>query len=207
MGLFPPAGMHINTESLDTVGIMARSVEDIALFRAALMAIPYEPPACRSGRRGSRCAARRIGTRPQPEGRAVLEDARRRLRAAGAEIVEANCRPTAPASPRCSAGTAPSRRRAVHAPELHRHAALLSGDLLDGKIADGRELSLDDFRAAWRRAEEARAAAQRMGRRVRRDPDPAGAGPGAEGARHDRLGRVQRRCGPALHAVSDLAGR
>jgi len=38
-GLFPPAGMHANTESLDTVGIMARSVEDIALFRAALMAM------------------------------------------------------------------------------------------------------------------------------------------------------------------------
>src|SRR5205823_5712474 len=29
-GLFPPAGMHPNTESLDTVGIMVRSVEDIA---------------------------------------------------------------------------------------------------------------------------------------------------------------------------------
>src|SRR5229473_8097767 len=43
-GLFPPAGMHANTESLDTVGAMARSVGDIALFRAALMAIPYEEP-------------------------------------------------------------------------------------------------------------------------------------------------------------------
>ena len=43
-GLFPPAGMRINTETLDTVGIMARSVGDIALFRAAMMAIPYEPP-------------------------------------------------------------------------------------------------------------------------------------------------------------------
>src|SRR6266568_6337130 len=44
-GLFPPAGMHVNTESLDTVGAMARSVGDIALFRAAMMALPYEPPA------------------------------------------------------------------------------------------------------------------------------------------------------------------
>ena len=33
-GLFPPAGMRINTEALDTVGIMARSVGDIALFQA-----------------------------------------------------------------------------------------------------------------------------------------------------------------------------
>src|SRR5204862_2848058 len=44
-GLFPPAGMRINTEALDTVGIMARSAADIALFRAAMMAIPYAPPA------------------------------------------------------------------------------------------------------------------------------------------------------------------
>src|ERR1700751_1651845 len=43
-GLCPPAGMYMNTDSLDTVGAMARSVGDIALFRAALMAIPYEPP-------------------------------------------------------------------------------------------------------------------------------------------------------------------
>src|SRR5215475_2808334 len=43
-GLFPPAGMRINTEAFDTVGIMARSVGDIALFRAAMMAIPYAPP-------------------------------------------------------------------------------------------------------------------------------------------------------------------
>jgi len=43
-GLFPPAGMRINTETLDTVGIIARSVGDIALFRAAMTAIAYTPP-------------------------------------------------------------------------------------------------------------------------------------------------------------------
>src|SRR6185437_6268344 len=39
--MFPPAGMHANTETLDTIGIMARSVADIALFRAAMMADPH----------------------------------------------------------------------------------------------------------------------------------------------------------------------
>jgi Asp-tRNA(Asn)/Glu-tRNA(Gln) amidotransferase A subunit family amidase len=48
----------------------------------------------------------------------------------------------------------------VHASELYRHAALLSPDLLEkGKIADARELTLDDFRTAWRDAERMRAAA------------------------------------------------
>src|SRR5215475_15585706 len=42
-GHFPPAGMKANTEWLDTIGAYARSVDDIALFRAALMAIPYRP--------------------------------------------------------------------------------------------------------------------------------------------------------------------
>ena len=35
--------MKANTEWLDTIGAYARSVDDIALFRAALMAIPYRP--------------------------------------------------------------------------------------------------------------------------------------------------------------------
>src|SRR6266849_5942444 len=88
-GLFPPAGMHVNTESLDTVGAMARSVEDIALFRTALMAIRYEKPAMPE--RAPRLALCRTPhwDRAQPEGKSVLEDAARGLAAAGAEIVEA----------------------------------------------------------------------------------------------------------------------
>src|SRR5713101_7299477 len=160
-GLFPPAGMHVNTESLDTVGAMARSVEDIALFRAALMAIPYEKPVMPE--RPPRLALCRTPhwDEAQPEGKAALEAAAARLRAAGATIVDgelpADCADISEIQRRHSAYEAPRN----HAPELHRHAALLSDDLLaNGRIAAGRELSLDDFRAAWRRAERARAAAQ-----------------------------------------------
>src|SRR5215213_6594917 len=158
-GLFPPAGMHPNTESLDTVGTMARSVEDTALFRAALMAIPYEAP--RTPERPPRLALCRTmhWDRAEPEGQAVLEDAAGRLRAAGAEIVESElpsaCADISETQRRHSSYEAPR----VHAPELRRHRALLSGDLIDGKIAEGGELRLDDFRTAWRRADEARGAA------------------------------------------------
>ena len=159
-GLFPPAGMHPNTESLDTVGAMARSVEDIALFRAALMAIPYEKPVMPE--RPPRLALCRTmhWDRAQPEGKAVLEDAAARLKAAGAQIVDSElpgaCADISEIQRRHSAYEAPRG----HAPELYRHAALLSDDLLaHGRIAAGRTLSLDDFRTAWRRAEEARAAA------------------------------------------------
>jgi Asp-tRNA(Asn)/Glu-tRNA(Gln) amidotransferase A subunit family amidase len=159
-GLFPPAGMHPNTESLDTVGAMARSVEDIALFRAALMGVGYEPP--EMPERPPRLALCRTmhWDDARPEGKAVLEAAVAQLSAAGAEIVDselpAECADISEIQSCHSYYEAPR----VHAPELHRHASLLSEDLLArGKIAAGRELSLDDFRAAWRAAERARAAA------------------------------------------------
>jgi Asp-tRNA(Asn)/Glu-tRNA(Gln) amidotransferase A subunit family amidase len=161
-GLLPPAGMHVNTESLDTVGAMARSVEDIALFRAALMAIPYAPP--QLPERPPRLVLCRTmhWARAQPEGRAVLEAAAQRLGTAGAAVVESElppeCVDISEVQRRHSAYEAPRN----HAPELYRHEALLSDDLLaHGRIAAGRELSLDDFRAAWRDAERARAAAGR----------------------------------------------
>src|SRR5215472_5360310 len=92
-GLFPPAGMRINTEALDTVGIMARSVGDIWLFRAAMTAIPYAPPTMPE-------TAPRLGLcrgphweEAQPEGRAVLEAAAKRLAAAGAVVSDTEAPP------------------------------------------------------------------------------------------------------------------
>jgi Asp-tRNA(Asn)/Glu-tRNA(Gln) amidotransferase A subunit family amidase len=159
-GLFPPAGMRINTEALDTVGVMARSVGDIALFRAAMMAIPYAVPAMPE-------TAPRLGLcrgphwdAAQPEGKAALDAAADRLAAAGATVIETQF----PAE--CAEGD--QRQRVLgsfegsrnHMPELYRHEALLSALLREEKIARGRELSLDAFRTACRGAEKARAAAQ-----------------------------------------------
>jgi Asp-tRNA(Asn)/Glu-tRNA(Gln) amidotransferase A subunit family amidase len=159
-GLFPPAGMRINTEALDTVGVMARSVSDIALFRAAMMAIPHTPAAMPE-------ATPRLGLcrgphwdKAQPEGRAVLEAAAERLTAAGAAISETEL------PPEYAGGDARQRVLGAfeglrnHMPEVYRHEALLSVRLREEKIAVGRELTLDQFRTACRNAEKARAAAQ-----------------------------------------------
>jgi Asp-tRNA(Asn)/Glu-tRNA(Gln) amidotransferase A subunit family amidase len=96
----------------------------------------------------------------EPEGRAVLEAAAARLEAAGATVVESElpgeCSDISEIQRRHSAYEAPRN----HAPELHRHAALLSDDLLaNGRIAAGRKLTSEDFRTALGRAERARAAA------------------------------------------------
>ena len=159
-GLFPPAGMRINTETLDTVGIMARSVGDIVLFRAAMMAIPYEPPSMpETPPRLGLCRGPHWGD-AKPEGRAVLEAAADRLAAAGATITDA-------ALPRECADADETQQilgafegLRNHMPELYRHEALLSPRLREEKLALGRKLTLDQFRNACRAGEKARIAAR-----------------------------------------------
>jgi Asp-tRNA(Asn)/Glu-tRNA(Gln) amidotransferase A subunit family amidase len=158
-GLFPPAGMRINTETLDTVGVMARAVADIALFRAAMMAIPYEPPAIpETPPRFGLCRGPHWDD-AEREGRAVLEAAARRLADAGAKIADTafprECADADAIQETLGAFEGPRN----HMPELCRHEALLSPGLRDGKIARGRKLGLDQFRAACRAVERARAAA------------------------------------------------
>ncbi len=156
--MFAPAGMHPNTETLDTIGIMARSVADIALFRAAMMAIPYDKP--EMPERAPRLALCRTPhwDKAEPEGKAVLEDAAKRLAAAGAEVVEGElpnaCGNVSEIQNRHSFFEAPRN----HAPERERHEALLSPALRHGRIAGGLKLTLDEFRAAWREADRMRAA-------------------------------------------------
>ena len=77
---FGNAGVRTNTEQFDTVGIMARSVEDLALFKAAVGELPYSPP------RPDDVSRPRIGfcrtptwNDAQPETRAALDETRHAL--------------------------------------------------------------------------------------------------------------------------------
>ena len=159
-GLFPPAGMRINTEALDTVGMMARSVGDIALFRAAMMAIPYAAPAIpQTAPRLGLCRGPHWND-ARPEGRAVLEAAAERLVAAGAAVAETELPPECAEADEWQRILGSFEGLRNHMPELYRHEALLSPRLRDEKIAVGRELTLEAFRTACRGAEKARRAAQ-----------------------------------------------
>jgi Asp-tRNA(Asn)/Glu-tRNA(Gln) amidotransferase A subunit family amidase len=159
-GLFPPGGMRINTETLDTVGIMARSVGDIALLRAAMMAIRYDPPAMPgSPPRLGLCRGPHWHD-AAPEGRAVLEEAADRLARAGARIADTEFPPECAAADDVQATLGAFEGLRNHMPEIYRHEALLSPQLRETKIARGREVSLDQFRAACRALEKERVAAR-----------------------------------------------
>ena len=159
-GLFPPAGMRINTETLDTVGIMARSVGDIALFRAAMMAISYEPPSMpETPPRLALCRGPHWDD-AEPEGRAMLEAVADRLAGAGAKITDTALPGECADADEIQQTLGGFEALRNHMPELYRHETLLSPRLREEKIALGRKLTLDQFRNACRAAEKARAAAR-----------------------------------------------
>ncbi len=88
-GMIARLGMKVMSESLDTIGVMARSVADCALFAGAVAARDLGDPNMATG------AAPRIGLCPGPSGAeatpetiALLDDAAKRLSAAGAVIVQ-----------------------------------------------------------------------------------------------------------------------
>lgn len=87
-GRIPRAGVKLISESLDTVGVMARSVADAAMFAAVLEGTPYKPPApleqppvfglCRSP----------AWPEIEPASETGLNAAADRARRAGAEVIE-----------------------------------------------------------------------------------------------------------------------
>ncbi len=87
-GMIPRIGMKMMSESLDTIGVMARTVADCALFAGAVAGRDLGDPDAATS------AAPRIGICPGPSGAeataetmALLENAADRLAAAGAAIV------------------------------------------------------------------------------------------------------------------------
>ncbi len=155
-GLYGTFGVKTNTEQLDTIGVMARTVGDIALAHAALVAIPFagEP-------RGD--IAPRIGVcrtpywdKAKPESRHAIEEAARRFSRAGAKVVDVTLPKDYTTAAKSQAGLSDFEAPRNHADELRRNDNQLSATIRV-KIEEGRGMTLDAFRAARRHAERLRA--------------------------------------------------
>ncbi len=153
---FGNSGVRTNTEAYDTVGIMARAVEDIALFRAAIMEIPYDPPASITA---PRIAIARTAhwDMASPATRHAIEDTARALGQAGATITEfvvpeevATLRD----AHRVVCGFEAVRN---YADELTRSRHLVSQDWLEERVNVGEASTLTAFRAAIRQGDRCRA--------------------------------------------------
>lgn len=157
-GYFAPAGMKANTEWLDTIGAYARSIEDIALFRAALMAMPYTP--IRKLDRPPRVAVCFTHHKAElsPEGTKAVNEAAALLAKAGAAVTEielpAPVRDMTEGQRTLSAFDGPR----AHADEARRSYDLLSESLKKDKLAAGAKIDYATWVAARKLGERGRAA-------------------------------------------------
>jgi Asp-tRNA(Asn)/Glu-tRNA(Gln) amidotransferase A subunit family amidase len=157
-GHFAPAGMKANTEWLDTIGAYARSVEDIVLFRAALMAMPFTPVATLD--RPPRIAVAFTHHRDElsPEGTKAVNDAAAAFAKAGAQVKEielpAPVRDMTEGQKTLSAFDGPR----AHADEARRFPGLLSESLKKDKLEAGSKIDYATWVAARKLGETGRAA-------------------------------------------------
>ncbi|MCC8428598.1 amidase [Reyranella aquatilis] len=157
-GHFAPAGMKANTEWLDTIGAYARSVEDIALFRAALMAMPFTP--VNRLDRPPRIAVAFTHHRDElsPEGTQAVNDAAAAFAKAGAKVKEidlpAPVRDMTQGQKTLSAFDGPR----AHADEARRFPGLLSESLRKDKLEAGSKIDYATWVAARKLGETGRAA-------------------------------------------------
>jgi Asp-tRNA(Asn)/Glu-tRNA(Gln) amidotransferase A subunit family amidase len=161
-GHFATAGMKANTEWLDTIGAYARSVEDIALFRAALLAMPFRPIAPLD--RPPRIAFCFTHHRAElsAEGTAAVQEAAAQLAKAGATVSEielpAPVRDMTEGQRTLSAFDGPR----AHADEARRFPHLLSESLKNDKLAAGAKIDYATWVAARKLGETGRAAVDAM---------------------------------------------
>ena len=157
-GELPTTGVKPCAESLDTVGLIARSVADIAYVRRALLLDDREcgPHAESSAPKVGLCRTANWA-RADHAARDRLEACAAHLQSAGARVFDLEL-------PDCCDNLLQSQRTILFfemarnfAAEALRHQELLSHDLREA-IAAGRSISLDEYRRAQAHAERGRLA-------------------------------------------------
>ncbi len=156
-GDFNHNGVMPNSQTLDTLGAIVRSVEDLALVRSVLLEeprVPLTPPVIRDVSIGFYRSP--FWERAEAYTRSCLEDAARRLAAKGAKVVDVDL-------PGIDAGFEKLFRtisgfefsRTVSWERFKRPDAL-SAVLREGRMKDGMETAYADYRQATRRLEQMR---------------------------------------------------
>lgn len=152
-GAFSLAGIKPFSASLDTLGLMARDVQDIALLRTVLLAVEERLPQVEDPRIGLCRTAHWSAAESATQ--AAVEQAAGALAAAGATVTEFE-----PAGDFAAITEAQKTIMAFEAARSYAPEHLAHGDQLSPKLAEllaaGRRVSLEDCAKAQALAEEAR---------------------------------------------------
>jgi Asp-tRNA(Asn)/Glu-tRNA(Gln) amidotransferase A subunit family amidase len=154
---FNKAGIKPAAESIDTIGWIARSIEDIELLTAVLrMEKPQPPHVLEAAPRIGLCRTE-IWNTAQPETKAAVENAAAALAKAGATVRDVNLPQEFTGLHALARGTINHfERAACMAFEWDHHREALSPQMRL-YIESGLNTSRGDYLAAWRRVEECRA--------------------------------------------------
>jgi len=154
---FNKAGVKPAAESIDTIGWIARSIDDIELLTAVLrMQEPQPPRDLGAAPRIGLCRTE-IWNMAQPETKAAVEDAVTALGKAGAKVREVDLPEAFTGLHALARGTINHYERAAcMAFEWDHHREALSPQMRR-YIESGLKTSRADYVAAWRRVEECRA--------------------------------------------------
>ena len=154
---FNKAGVKPAAESIDTIGWIARSIDDIELLTAVLrMQDPQPPRVLDTAPRIGLCRTE-IWNTAQPETKAAVEDAAAALGKAGAAVRDVDLPDAFAGLHALARGTVNHfERAACMAFEWDHHREALSPQMRR-YIESGLKTSRADYVAAWRRVEECRA--------------------------------------------------
>ena len=154
---FIKAGLKPAAESIDTIGLIARSIEDIALLTAVLRM--DEPQPLRSMSAAPRVGICRTGLwdSAQAETKGAVENAAAALSKAGGIVRDVDLPSAFAGVPALARGTINHYERAAcMAFEWDNHRTALSPQM-QRYIENGLKTSRADYVAAWRRVEQCRA--------------------------------------------------
>jgi Asp-tRNA(Asn)/Glu-tRNA(Gln) amidotransferase A subunit family amidase len=157
-GDFSRVGIKLQSHSADTLGLMARTIEDIALFRGVVMKLP-------AAKVDRKVAAPRIGICRTPiwdaeadeDTKAMVERVARTLAAKGATVIDVAFAPEFADILDHHNNITTFEGTRNYADERLRNPDKVSGELREGAMKKGLEVTLDQYVAAQRKAVKYRA--------------------------------------------------
>jgi len=156
-GDFSRVGIKMQCHSVDTLGLMARTLDDIALFRAAVLKLPPVRIDRTVGRPRIGVCRSPVWDKAEPETKALIEETATRLSDKGASVIDvAFATPFADIIDDHASITGFESVR-NYADERLRNPDKVSDELMNGPMTRGLAVSFDRYVAAQRKATAFRA--------------------------------------------------